>query len=176
MTDKEILELFEELAKPQIANSYKKNRDAYKKLAMDQEDVEQEMLILFFNIVRNTKLEGEELLKFLVSSVKNRLLNIVIHAGTKPSLDSIPEDNDYLSVQNKDDEVYLSESIPLKFRDIKKYLSETDYFILHSVFVKKWSFVRISDELGMKESTIKMRYSRALQKLKKEMKNFCDDL
>lgn len=152
---------------PAFEQLYESNKDiafkmAYRILknnALAEECVSETFLAIAKNFQKVNKINTDEQCKYIVSSIRNRALNII--KKEKLSRESIPYDDSILSSKS------FSEMKLIEIKEAVKGLNETDLEIIYWKDFQGIDYKTIADSFGISYAAVKQRHWTAKKNLKK---------
>ena len=159
LVDDSDLPAFEELYESNKETAYKM---AYKILTdktLSEDCVSDVFIEIAKRFQKVNKLNADEQCKYIVSSIRNRALNII--KKEKRSRESIPYDDSILSSKS------FSEMKLIEIKEAVKGLNETDLEIIYWKDFQGIDYKTIADSFGISYAAVKQRHWTAKKNLKK---------
>lgn len=159
LVDENDLPAFKELYESTKNIAYNKAYRVLENNALAEECVSETFLAIAKNFQKINKLNTDEQRKYIVSSIRNRALNIIKKESSYQ--ENIPYDNNVLSDNS------FSEMKLIEIKELARQLNETDQEIIYWKDIQGLDYKIIAAAFGISYSAAKQRHWTAKNKLQK---------
>jgi len=154
--------------------NFKDNKNIFKCLGMDLEDLTQECNIVFLKVSDNPiykDYEEEKLFKVVYTAIehyiKTRMKKGIDNMGLFPQYDSLKHnEEDNREQDTKFEQENVDKKPRINWSELKSLLNNRDYMILHGKIINNSTFEDIAKELDLTAPRVNQIYNKLLVKLR----------